>query len=42
MKEVKGARKFYKVLNKYAAEHYPAGIRHQYDVILTRCAVVTL
>ena len=39
---VKGAHKFYRVLNKYAVEHYPAGIRHQYDVILTRCDVMTL
>ena len=42
MKGVKGAHKFYGVLNKYAVEHYPAGILHQYDVILTRCAVMTL
>ena len=42
MKGVKGAHKFYGVLNTYAVEHYPAGIRHQYDVILTRCAVMTL
>ena len=42
MKGVKGAHKFYGVLNKYAVEHYPAGIQHQYDVILTRCAVITL
>ena len=39
MNGVKGAHKFYRVLNKYAVEHYPAGI-HQYDVILTRCAVM--
>ena len=42
MKKMKGAHKFYGVLNKYAVEHYPAGIRHQYDVILTPCAVMTL
>ena len=42
MKRVKGAHKFYVVLNKYALEHYPAGIRHKYDVIQTRCAVMTL
>ena len=39
MKGVKGAHKFYGFLNKYAVELYPAGIRHQYGVILTRFAV---
>ena len=42
MKGVKGAHKFYRVLDKYAVEHYRADIRYQYDVILTRCAVMTL
>ena len=32
----------YRVLNKYAVEHYQADIQYQYDVILTRCTVMTL
>ena len=35
MKGVKGAHKLYGVLNKYAVEHYPAGIQHQYGAVMT-------
>ena len=37
MKGVNVAHNFYGVLNQYAVKHYLAGIRHQYDVILSRC-----